>query len=264
MKYDFNYNINKKYLDKDSDAKYESDSFKDLISCMHIQIECMEKYADEGDEYLIQEEFVERVKPLAQAWTWEGGTWQEAFPVVMQSGIDTWETLKNDHGFDLQGVLRRRKLIPPVLVPRQVAEKEGDARKLSLLNNLREAQQAFIFGAPHAALAFLRSIVEAVLRDYYQAEGKNLAERITNTRGLPAKANKWALRYLRKLANAFLHTAPKSEGNVIDKDAAQFEEMNEKQKEIEMVRLFDIVRALIEGVPRERRQRQADGGVTEP
>ena len=73
-------------------------------------------------------------------------------------------------------------------------------------------------------------------------------ELIDNARGLPGGANKTALHYLRKLANAILHLTPKSQQNVTDKGVAQLEAMDEKQFDVRMVYLFGSVRALIEGV----------------
>jgi len=63
----------------------------------------------------------------------------------IQDGIAAWERLKQDTGFDLQGVFRRRALVPFVLVPRKVAAKHGSAETLSMLNNLRQAHDAFVF-----------------------------------------------------------------------------------------------------------------------
>lgn len=68
-----------------------------------------------------------------------------------------------------------------------------------------------------------------MLRDHYRAEGTHLDELIDNARGLPGGANKTALHYLRKLANAILHLTPKSQQNVTDKGVAQLEAMDEKQ-----------------------------------
>ena len=51
-----------------------------------------------------------------------------------------------------------------------------------MLKNLQEAHDAFVFGATYAALALMRSIMEAVLRDHYRADGKDLSERIRNPR----------------------------------------------------------------------------------
>ena len=107
---------------------------------------------------------------------------------------------------------RRRAIIPFVLVPRQVAAKHGSAEKLSLLKNLQQAHDAFAFGATYAALALILSIMEALLRDHYDAEGKDLNERIRNARGrLPRGANETALHRLRKLGNAILHLDPKKD-----------------------------------------------------
>jgi hypothetical protein len=97
-----------------------------------------------------------------------------------------WHELKDNVGFDLQGVFRRRELVPFVLVPRHVSAKEGSAQRLSMLKNLQQAHDAFVFGAPLAALALMRSILEAVLRDHYGAEGKKSVLRTPAT-GYPAE-----------------------------------------------------------------------------
>lgn len=164
----------------------------------------------------------------------------EGFVERVQDGIAAWERLERDTGFDLRGVFRRRELIPFVLVPRQVAAKQGSAERLSLLKNLQQAHDAFVFGATYAALALMRSIMEGVLRDHYRAEGKDLNERIRNVRGrLPPGANEAALHRLRKLANAILHLdQEKGEG---------LPEMDEMRLEKEIVSLLFVLRALIEG-----------------
>jgi hypothetical protein len=92
----------------------------------------------------------------------------------------------------------------------------------------------------YAALAMMRSIMEAVLRDHYSAMGKDLNERIRNVRGrLPPRANEGALHRLRKLANAILHLdREKNEG---------LPKMNESRLEKEIVSLLHVLRALIEG-----------------
>ena len=41
-----------------------------------------------------------------------------------------------------------------------------------MLTNLQQAHDAFVYGAHYAALALMRSIMEAVLRDHYGAEGR--------------------------------------------------------------------------------------------
>lgn len=164
----------------------------------------------------------------------------EGFVERVQDGVAAWQRLQRDTGFDLRGVFRRRELIPFVLVPRQVAAKQGSAEKLSLLKNLQQAHDAFVFGATYAALALMRSIMEGLLRDHYRAEGKDLNERIRNARGrLPPGANEAALHRLRKLANAILHLdREKDEG---------LPKMDEVRLEKEIVSLLFVLRALIEG-----------------
>jgi hypothetical protein len=104
--------------------------------------------------------------------------YDKEFLAGIEDAMAAWQRLKHDAGFDLQGVFRRRELVPFVLVPRHVAAKHGSAQALSMLKNLQQAHDAFIFGASLAALALMRSILEAVLRDHYGAEGEDLSERI--------------------------------------------------------------------------------------
>lgn len=174
--------------------------------------------ADQEDRWIDQQDFIERV----------------------QDGIAAWERLKQDTGFDLRGVFRRRALVPFVLVPRQVAAKHGNAETLSMLKNLQQAHDAFVFGATYAALALMRSIMEAVLRDHYRAEGKDLNERIHNARGhLPPGANEAALHRLRRLANAILHLDREKDEGLPNIDEVRLEK--------EIVSLLFVLRALIEG-----------------
>lgn len=164
----------------------------------------------------------------------------ESFLRELDEGVAAWDRLIADHGLDLRGVFRRRALVPFVLVPREVAARQGSTEKLSMLKNLQQAHDAFVFGATYAALALMRSIMEAVLRDHYRAEGRDLNERIRNARGrLPPGANEGALHRLRKLANAILHLdREKDEG---------LPKMDEVRLEKEIVSLLFVLRALIEG-----------------
>ncbi len=109
-----------------------------------------------------------------------------------------------------------------------------------MLKNLQQAHDAFVYGATYAALALMRSIMEAVLRDHYRAEGKDLIDRIRNVRGrLPRGANEAALHRLRKLANAILHLDREKDEALPSTDAVQLEK--------EIVSLLFVLRALIEG-----------------
>ena len=159
----------------------------------------------------------------------------------IEEGALEWHQLIYDVGFDIRGVIRRRALVPFVLVPRHVSSHYGEAEKFSLLKNLQQAHDAFIFGAPYAALALMRSIMEVVLRDHYLAKGEDLNQRIRNARNrLPRGASEAALHRLRKVANAILHLdREKDEG---------LPKLDEMRLEKEIVSLLFVLRALIEGV----------------
>jgi Domain of unknown function (DUF4145) len=154
-----------------------------------------------------------------------------------------WKRLKDEAGFDLRGVLRRRALVPFVLFPRHVAAQHGQAEMLSIYENLRQAHEAFIFGAPSAALALMRSILEIVLRDHYGAQGDlQLYERINRSRRLlPSSANAEALHRLRMIANAVLHLDNETKEAVPKLGPIELEK--------EILRLLRVLRDLIEGAP---------------
>jgi hypothetical protein len=166
-------------------------------------------------------------------------------PYTVEEGVwwaaEEWARLCHT-GFDLRGVFRRRRLIPFVFFPRHVAARGGQDENLSIYQNLREAHEAFVYGAPFAALALMRSIMEVVLRDHYGANGNDLSERISNSRKLlPKEADEASLHRMRKLANAILHLDP---GN----DVA-LAKLEPAQMEMEILSLLRVLRSLIEGAP---------------
>jgi hypothetical protein len=182
--------------------------------------------------------------PLEQA-TDDRRDFPEDFRESIEDGMAAWERLKQDAGFDLRGVFRRRELVPFVLIPRHVAAKHGSAEVLSMLKNLQQAHDAFVFGATFAALALMRAIMEGLLRDHYGTKGPKLSERINQARELlPSGANAAALHRLRRLANAILHLDS-------DKDEG-LPKIEPVQLEKEIVSLLFVVRALIEGAPQRR------------
>jgi hypothetical protein len=144
--------------------------------------------------------------------------------------------------------------VPFVLFPRHVAAHHGQTEKLSIYENLRQAHDAFVFGAPSAALALMRSIMEVVLRDHYGANDDDLSlpERISKSRKLlPRGANEAALHRLRKLANAILHLDPGNEAALPKVETIEFE--------IEILSLLRVLRALIEGAPQRQQLRTQFG-----
>jgi len=159
----------------------------------------------------------------------------------IEEGFSAWERFTKEIGFDLSGVFRRRELVPFTLIPRHVSQKYGEAEKLSLLIHLQQAQEAFVFGVPFAAIALMRTILETTLKGHYEAEGVDLSEMIKDCHKLPSAASKEALHRLRLLANAILHG---NNGN--RKIPADLE------LEKEIVSLLEVLRALIEGAPTPR------------
>lgn len=121
----------------------------------------------------------------------------------VDGGLRAWDRLKVA-GLDLQGALWRRRAIPHVLVPSHVAKHYG-ASRASLYRRLHQAGRAFIFGAPLAALALQRAVLEEVLRTHWGSE-----------RGVIRDANlpdlSWDSRAtrLKRLANEALHSDPET------------------------------------------------------
>lgn len=159
---------------------------------------------------------------------------------LFSSGVSAWYELVKKIGFDIEGVFRRMRLVPFVLVPRHVSQHHSDAEKLSLYTNLEQAQAAFIFGVPFAALALMRSVLEITLNTHYQSTGADLNEQINKCENLPKGCSKQALHRIRMLANNILH---------VEKDIASLPDDFEKQ----IFRLLNALRALIEGAPATRR-----------
>ena len=129
----------------------------------------------------------------------------EGFTESIEDGLAEWRSLEKETGFDLKSVFRRRELVPFVLVPRHVANRHGAQEKLSLFSLLQQAHDAFVFGAPFAALALMRAILEVVLKRHYGSEGVDLSDLIKNAKSLPPAANVATLTRIRRLANNVLH-----------------------------------------------------------
>lgn len=167
----------------------------------------------------------------------ESGDYPDGFPEKVADGIRAWGQIAKETGFDVRGVMRRRSLLPFVLVPRHVSSGYGNAEQMSLFHLLQQAHDAFVFGVPFAAAALMRAITEVVLRSHYGSSGNDLCELIDNCRQLPKGVQRAALHRLRMFANAVLHCDQ-------TKDAAP------AASEQNMLSFLHVIRALIEGVPR--------------
>jgi hypothetical protein len=159
-----------------------------------------------------------------------------SFYDTIETGYRAWDRYFSPTAYDLIGILRRRELLPFVLIPRHVSQQHGTSEKLSLYTHPQQAQEAFIFGIHYGALGLMRSILEMVLRDHYRASGAKLKELINTCDSLPKSANKAALHRLRDFANVVLHTNGKTARLPAD-----------IEKEIQS--LLFVLRALIEYAP---------------
>lgn len=136
------------------------------------------------------------------------GDFPDGTPESIERAIFELRQLRRKAGLDLRGVLRRRRLVPVVLIPTHVAARHGKKHgpqpdnKISLLLQLQQAQEAFVFGVPLAAISLMRALTELVLVYHYDFSAGDLADKINRLRDEKTKNQ---LHRLRKLANDILH-----------------------------------------------------------
>ena len=163
----------------------------------------------------------------------------------IQDGCAAYGRLAQNIGFDARGMFRRWALFPQVLVPRHVAQKHGSTEPVSLYTLLQQAHDAFVYGAPYAALALMRSILEKVLRDHYGAKEGKLHERIDQALRFGRQKN--SLHRIRKLVNAVLHWDKE-----LGDEEKKFLSGTVEEQETHMVLLLFSLRKLIEEAPKYR------------
>jgi hypothetical protein len=91
-------------------------------------------------------------------------------------GIEAFEYFEKVIGIDVASAFRRWNMLPAVFVPKHVSDRHGLTEKGSLYALLGEAIRAYIAGAPAAAIAMCRAVLEVVLRDHYlrgEVDGKD-------------------------------------------------------------------------------------------
>ena len=76
------------------------------------------------------------------------GLYSEDYQDEVYAGVDAWNSLIDEAGFDLEGVLRRRALVPFTLVPRHVSQRHGEAETLSLLTSFATGARRFRLRRP--------------------------------------------------------------------------------------------------------------------
>ncbi|MBM3758421.1 MAG: hypothetical protein FJW38_31165, partial [Acidobacteria bacterium] len=86
------------------------------------------QWINEDDEADFQARGVQESIEFAQFNAVQSHRWdeeQQNFIRHILEGVAAWERLKQDTGFDLRGVFRRRALVPFILVPRRIAARHG-------------------------------------------------------------------------------------------------------------------------------------------
>jgi hypothetical protein len=137
------------------------------------------------------------------------GDFNEDYVDLIENGAREFRSLRTVVGVNLHGIIRRRALTPTILIPSHVAKRHGailgpqSSNKLSLKLQLREAQEAFIFGLPLAALSHMRAIMEILLTFHYGFQDTRLDDKIDRLR---YDTQKTKLHKLRKIANDVLHS----------------------------------------------------------
>lgn len=141
---------------------------------------------------------------------------------------ESWDRLRKIVGLDLKSAFWRRRAIPHILFPTHVSNRYG-RKGISIYRRLHDAARAFIFGAPLAALAMQRAVLEELLKEHWGAE------RGIQDANLPSLSHDARAHRLKRQANAALHGVP--------------EDLTSDQMDREIVKNFLLLRELIEATP---------------
>ena len=82
-------------------------------------------------------------------------------------GVEAIEHLENVIGIDIARIFERWNRMPAVFVPRHVSDHYGLTENRSLFGLFDQAVRAYVAGAPAAAIALCRSLLETVLKNHY-------------------------------------------------------------------------------------------------
>ena len=101
----------------------------------------------------------------------------------LHKALKAWDFFDQTIGVDLEGVYRRWKQIPHILIPSHVSLAAGPRKPGGLIELLGEASRAYVFGAHGAAIAMCRAITETILVDHFRIprEREGLADVIVPT-----------------------------------------------------------------------------------
>jgi hypothetical protein len=86
--------------------------------------------------------------------------------------LDAFDYLTHIIGVDIDGIFRRWNEVPFILMPAAVSNKHGE-EKGSLNELLDSAVRAYVCGAPAAAIALCRAILEMIIKSHYVTDPKD-------------------------------------------------------------------------------------------
>ena len=80
--------------------------------------------------------------------------------------LDAFDYLTRVIGVDIDDIFRRWREVPIIFMPSPVSNRHGEEKE-SLNDLLDNAVRAYVCGAPAAAIAMCRAVLEMVIRDHY-------------------------------------------------------------------------------------------------
>lgn len=86
---------------------------------------------------------------------------------IYEIGAQALDHFERVIGIDIQQAFDRWDSLPAVFVPKHVSDKHGLTAKDSLFALYVQAVRAYVAGAPAAAIALCRALLETVLKDHY-------------------------------------------------------------------------------------------------
>lgn len=108
---------------------------------------------------------------ITQNYAEEVGTeFEDTIHKASRIGLDAYDYLQNTIGFDASDVFRRWRQIPIVFMPAHVSNKHGLTERGSIYELIEDAVRAYVFGAPAAAIAMCRAVLEMILKEHYDID----------------------------------------------------------------------------------------------
>jgi hypothetical protein len=165
-----------------------------------------------------------------------------------RAGSDALKYLIDTVGLDLVAVLERWGKVPHVFMPTHVAQQQQMSRSGPLTELFDDAVRAYVCGAPAAAFAMCRALLETILKQSYLSGEFTEIDQLGRERNIPlsgllARAGRRhrsihiaKIKSLVDISNAILHG---------DRPRALFDET-------EILHFFEILKALIQGAPAPR------------